>query len=106
MSKDNDIRQRARLRARWMQRIQDMEPDELLVLVEALRLCAASDREDVEHGLDVIAADIRACIEALNRMPVLCAALDEAVASDVKRASWTVLHIQQALQRLAPKGAA
>jgi hypothetical protein len=106
MNKDNDVMQRARLRARWMKRVQDMEPDEALVLVEALRLCAASDRGDIESALQLVKADIEACIVALNQFPSMCAALDAAVSADMKRAARTVITLQDALQRLYPQGAA
>lgn len=94
---------RARLRAGWIRRIRDMEPDHVVVLVEALRLCAASDRSDTATALDLIGADIRATIAALDTISESARELDDHVAADPPHAARVVLMLQDAIRRTWPQ---
>jgi hypothetical protein len=100
-----DAGTRARLRAKWMRTVRDMEPAEQLVLVEALRLCAESDRHDVEFAADLIASDVRACIDALDGIKDPYRQLDEQVDADVRKACRVVLALQHSLRRHMPEAA-
>lgn len=97
---------RARLRAGWIRRIRDMEPDQVVVLVEALRLCAASDRSDAATALDIIGGDIRATIDALDTISASARELDDHVAANPHHAARVVLMLQDSIRRTYPQATA
>lgn len=97
---------RARLRAAWIRRIRDMEPEHVLVLIEALRLCAASDRIDTDTALDLIAGDIRASIDALDTISGSLVDLDGRVAANPNQAARVVIALQEAIRRTWPQATA